>query len=477
MEDSPPDVEDLPDVESLRAMAEREGMPFELLYESVYGDYEPPLSVVSKFGQSRLMAKAMKEEPEPVYVDGERFLLIRRVGTGTYGTVYEARDTELDRRVALKVMPVGDPDVADREGKALAAVEHDNIVQIFDHGREDNYRWLVLEFIDGPTLDHWCAGKSAKEILARFLEAGEGLDAAHRRGLIHRDFKPGNVMINDKGRAVVTDFGLARNLESLNERSPEDGSLIASGTLGFLSRERLQGNPGDEKSDQFAFCVSLWWALTGEHPFKVRGELRDYFASMGKPPKNRRKVPRRMRRVLERGMAPLPGDRWRTMSEVLSELQRAGTPRWPWLFAGIAIAASSMAVGPALTTKPPESKPEPEPDPAVVEVNPIERAHEALRVGKDEEAFDALWEGYSDARQGVDVEGFLTVVMVVANRLEKQGHPTKAMDCWWMVLQLSLRQDDEELARKADSNLERLRGKGKTKPAATPRRDQLPQSK
>lgn len=428
----------------LRAYAERVGYPFEKLWEDVHADAGVDvLSVVAAFGLNELWASlGMRENVHEVVV-GARFRLIRRVGAGSYGTVYEAEDVELGRKVAVKVMPIEDPDVADREGKALAAVNHPNIVKIFDHGRADDYRWLVLEFLDGPTLDRWCEGKGTREILSRYRDAGEGLAAAHRQGLIHRDFKPGNVMITAEGHAVVTDFGLARNLESLNDRAPEESTLMGSGTLGFLSRERLQGAPGDERSDQFAFCVSLWWALTGSHPFDVDGELRDYFDAMGGPPRGGRTLPRRLRRVLERGLAPLPGDRWPSMARLLEELGDATSRRRAWWLGAVLLLLGS---GTLISWN---ARVLFAPAPLRIETSLVdEMSLEALEaIEEDDHAaiVQALSMGYPAAMREGRAHDFIRVSWLAATTLQDAGNDFDAEFAWAMTGRLARQAQLSEL--------------------------------
>ncbi|EDM73929.1 serine/threonine kinase PKN8 [Plesiocystis pacifica SIR-1] len=369
----------------------------------------------------------------------KRFKLLRRVGIGSYGRVYEAQDLELGRIVAVKVMPIGDPEVAAREGKALAAVDHPNIVRIYDHGQDDDYRWLVLDFLDGPKLSDWCQERPTRaEVLARFLEAGEGLDAAHRRGLVHRDFKPGNVMLR-AGKAIVTDFGLARNLESLKEYESEH--LIASGTIQFMSRERLQGSPGDERGDQFAFCVSLWWALSSEYPFGPAEGLQQYFEALGEQPRGGQNIPRRVRKVLARGMAELPGDRWPTMTVLLTALRTALRRRvWPWV-AGLIVVG--VGVGIVLSASPWDLD-----VPTELELSEVDEMSLDIIEGLEEDDVDvvvqALSNGYVAARREGSEADFLPAVLLAATGLEGSGRVFEAQFAWSMVARLRHEIGDEE---------------------------------
>ncbi|EDM75937.1 serine/threonine kinase PKN8 [Plesiocystis pacifica SIR-1] len=407
------------------------------------------LSIALEFEISRVWKKVGKPYEE-VFVAG-RYRLERRVGIGSYGRVYEATDLELDRRVAVKVMALGDPAVADREGKALAALDHPNVVRIIDRGQHADYRWLILDFLDGPKLSDWCQERPpAREIIARYLEAGQGLDAAHRRGLVHRDFKPGNIMLH-RGRAVVTDFGLARNAESLNGYESEQ--LIASGTIQFMSRERLRGSPGDERSDQFAFCVSLWWALTGEFPFGPATGLESYYKALEGPTRGGGAIKRRVRKVLKRGMAVVPGERWPSVATLVAELDDAASPRgWSWLGGLLVLGLTSTALA--------------------VKLMPVHQLHVEYELSKLDAAalevveqvdkkdatktIGAVTAGYLEARARKEQRRFVGIAKFAAKELEELGYGHEAIDAWWMVRHLYLDLGDREQAFTADENRRKI---------------------
>ncbi|EDM74201.1 serine/threonine kinase PKN8 [Plesiocystis pacifica SIR-1] len=300
------------------------------------------LSIEDAFYEARMFkAFGADQYPQSVRI-ADRFELLDRIGKGSYGTVFLAQDHQLGRKVAVKVMPLGDLQVAEREGKLLAELNHPHVVRIHDYGAKDDYRYLVLELLEGPTLGEWCQGKSPRAIVQRYLEAGEGLEAAHRQGLVHRDFKPGNVRLDGEGRAVVLDFGLARHLDSLHGEvgSPEQ----VYGTYAYLPPEALRGQRVGEQGDQFSFCVSLWEALSGRNPFALEGrELETRFRAIQEPPQGATRIPRRLRPVLRRGLAPLPGDRWPTMTLLLEALRETQeSRRWPW---GVGILGLSLILG------------------------------------------------------------------------------------------------------------------------------------
>lgn len=257
---------------------------------------------------------------------GDRFEVGRPIGSGATGSVYEAYDHTLDRRVAIKVLEPSRAQDADREAHILARIRHRNVVAIHDYGSEPGYRFLVLELLVGRDLRRWLAeGPSNDEILARFLEAGRGLAAAHAAGLVHRDFKPSNLLLthtessgsSKADRAVVIDFGLARNLDALIT-SPLRSS---SGSLAYLAPEYLVHEPGDARSDQFAWCVVLWEALTGTNPFSGDDPIRRFQSIARGPAEFVTDVPSHVARALRRGLSLAPDDRFASMTELLDHIE------------------------------------------------------------------------------------------------------------------------------------------------------------
>jgi tetratricopeptide (TPR) repeat protein/tRNA A-37 threonylcarbamoyl transferase component Bud32 len=302
-----------------------------------------------------------------------RFEVHERIGVGGMGVVYLARDPKLQRDVALKVLhPASMNREVDRarlhrEGTALAKLSHPNVVHIYEVGEHQGSVFLAMEHVDGVTLKEWQKGEHAqKDVLAVYLQAGEGLAAAHDVGLVHRDFKPANVLVGrdalgvrSYGRVRVLDFGLAREPGQPGEGgsgslSPAASSMPSGGltrtgavvgTPAYMAPEQVRGDPIDARADQYAFCVALWEALHGERPFG------DRVAARGEtPPAPRRAVlPRRAQRALERGLSFSPEDRCGTMRELLGELSpaSAGRKRLALAFAGglgLAAAAGAMAM-------------------------------------------------------------------------------------------------------------------------------------
>lgn len=311
-----------------------------------------------------------------------RYLVIEKVGEGGMGVVLRAYDPKLHREVALKQLH---RDALDsdgearllREAQAMAQLAHPNVIAIHDVERTDGGVVMAMEYVEGQTLAQWIAtGRSPwPQVLERFLQAGEGLLAAHRAGLVHRDFKPSNAIFGPEGRVRVMDFGLARAEQSTIEtetapEAPGDGQVASSsasvrrshedldqsgsgslsvqltqagavmGTPAYMAPEQHRGEVADARSDQYAFCVSLWEGLWGERPFK--GDFRGIvLAKHDGPPTIPRggKVPRRLYDALARGLRAPAGERWPSMAELLAALtDDPARRRRGWLTAGAALA-------------------------------------------------------------------------------------------------------------------------------------------
>lgn len=269
----------------------------------------------------------------PIIVDGahpvviaNRYELVGCIGRGATGSVYRAFDRTLDRRVAIKLLNAGELEVAEREAQVLAKVAHRNVVTIHDYGQWAGHRYLVLELLDGRDLRSWLRDRPpVHEILERFIEAGRGLAAAHHAGLVHRDFKPSNVILTNPtasgpGRVVVIDFGLARNLDSLH--GVVEPTRFTEGTLAYMAPERLANHHNDERSDQFAFCVSLWEALADSNPFVGDDPLARFRSIRRGPARVDLGVAKSIVAALERGMSFERDARFASMDELLRELER-----------------------------------------------------------------------------------------------------------------------------------------------------------
>jgi tetratricopeptide (TPR) repeat protein/tRNA A-37 threonylcarbamoyl transferase component Bud32 len=278
-----------------------------------------------------------------------RYVVIDLVGQGAMGQVYAAYDPVLDRKVALKLLHplIEGADARDRllrEAKALAKVSHPNLVGVHDAGPFQDSVFIAMEFVEGETLRAWLAGRkrSPDEVLGAFLQAGRGLSAAHAAGLVHRDFKPENVLVGRDGRVRVSDFGLARELNEpqpapVSTPEPTSGVRTATGALvgtpAYMAPEQLAGKPAGAPADQFSFAVSLYEALAGERPFtRNTAEV---------VAKGFRPVPSaRVQRAVLRALAVEPQARFGSIDELLSAIAPPSVRRWPVL-----VAAGALAVG------------------------------------------------------------------------------------------------------------------------------------
>jgi predicted negative regulator of RcsB-dependent stress response len=276
-----------------------------------------------------------------------RFIVTGELGSGGMGVVYAAHDRELDRRVALKVLRAAAATEEERmrmlrEGQAMARVTHPNVITVYEVGVEGSMVFLAQELLDAGTLGAWLERpRREHEILEKFIAAGRGLAAAHAAGLVHRDFKPDNVLLGKDGRVRVSDFGLARALGpdddlpaatranmaraqldlSRSPMSPLTRTGAVMGTPMFMAPEQHMGDRADERSDQFAFSVALYRALYGDWPYagKTAVALADAVIAgrLQKPPKP---IPAWLRKILLRGLATRPADRYPTMTAMLDEL-------------------------------------------------------------------------------------------------------------------------------------------------------------
>ncbi len=279
----------------------------------------------------------------PVQID--RYRIEGRLGAGAMGVVYAAFDERLGRRVAIKLLhesfdPVGEARLL-REAQAMARLRHENVVQVYDFGTYADQVFIVMEMVEGRTLERWLreAVRSPDDILARFAQAGRALAAAHRGGVLHRDFKPENVLVDSAGRVRVLDFGLARALASEPEDSlsvpiTRTGSVL--GTPAYMAPEQLRGEASDARADQFSFCVALYEALYNHRP--VTAVARFTPVAVIHVPKHNR-VPAAVRRALLRGLSEAPSARWPDMDALLAAL------RPPPRRQGLALAALLLVLG------------------------------------------------------------------------------------------------------------------------------------
>ncbi len=284
-----------------------------------------------------------------------RFLVTAELGRGAMGSVHVAYDADLDRRVAIKVLyeSLG-PTAARRrellgEAQSLARIQHPNVVAVHDVGVWQDHVYLAMEYVEGETLAAWQRARSPslRALVEVFIAAAEGLAAAHEAGVVHRDFKPSNVLVGANGRVVVVDFGLAI------ARGSDDGSAVRrsiaahAGTPAYMSPEQYAGGALDGRSDQFSFCVALFEAVAGARPFRGDSVAALAAAITGGVPDRARvdAIPRRLRAILLRGLSPAGADRFPSMRSLVAALRGAVRPRWPGRPAVVGTAALAATLG------------------------------------------------------------------------------------------------------------------------------------
>jgi len=300
-----------------------------------------------------------------------RYRIGERLGSGGMGVVYAAYDPQLDRHVALKLVRPGAAEGGQArllaEARAMARLTHLNVVQVYDVTSAGDDVVIAMELVDGEDARRWLARHppSWQTALAVLAPVGRGLAAAHAAGLVHRDVKPANVLIGRDGRARITDFGLARATPLGDAPAPvapgaasgdplrpatRSGAMI--GTPAYMAPEQRRGDPATPRSDQFSFTIVLYEAIYGERPFASAGaapevlqrRLAEVAAGRVQPLQPGARVPAWLRRILVRGLAIAPADRWPSLADMLDRLEQ--TPRRRrrrWLVAGAAAAAVAMA--------------------------------------------------------------------------------------------------------------------------------------
>lgn len=277
-----------------------------------------------------------------------RYEIERELGRGGMGIVYQSRDVTLDRRVALKLLHARRDEAAQarllREAQVMARLAHPNVVPVFELGEWNGELYLVMELVGGVTLDAWLKRDRhpRRDILNCFIAAGHGLAAAHAAGVVHRDFKPANVLVGTDGRIRVTDFGLSRPGPAL-ELPPTNSAVVTRdgaivGTLAYMAPEQLEGGVADERSDHFSFCVSLVEALTGQRPF-VGEKWSTLVKGLEQKPKLDG-ISGPLKAVLKKGLSLEPSRRFSSMSSMLAALDRARRPQWQ----SMALAAAGALV-------------------------------------------------------------------------------------------------------------------------------------
>ncbi len=297
-----------------------------------------------------------------------RFVPLGVLGRGGMGVVLRARDPELDREVAIKVLTSMSADAAvrlQREAQAMAKLSHPNVVTVYEIGQLGDGRFLAMELVEGTTLRQWLeTARPWREILTAFLACGRGLAAAHAAGLVHRDFKPENVLIGADGRPRVTDFGLAGIEASI------------AGTPAYMAPEQWTGKEADARADVFAFCVALWEALYKTRPFgdpdavpptrsgndATDEALRERVLSGEIREPGDHHVDSSIEIALRRGLARDRTERWPSINALLAELDRKPTRRWPWIAGGALVLGGAVVALVLASSSSAEIDPCPDPE-------------------------------------------------------------------------------------------------------------------
>ena len=330
---------------------------------------EPDAMAVTSFGQTVILEDARGPLARGATVG--RYVVLDVIGSGGMGVVYAAYDPELDRRIAIKLMRAQaglDTKGTDgkarllREAQALARLSHPNVVAVHDVGTLGDEVFLAMEYMEGSTLRQWLAAETRqwREILRVFVQAGKGISAAHAASIVHRDFKPDNVLVAKNGRVCVLDFGLARRTvlegvhpteegQALADASTRAGGLAISmtrtgafmGTPAYMSPEQLAGQLIDTRSDQYSFCSALYEAICGTAPYKgdnVRELLSAIREGRVSEPRKSSHAPAWLRQVLFRGLKANPDDRYPSMDLLLAKLERdPSRRRWRMLGASAVV--------------------------------------------------------------------------------------------------------------------------------------------
>jgi eukaryotic-like serine/threonine-protein kinase len=285
-----------------------------------------------------------------------RYRIQRKLGAGGMADVYLAEDQELGRRVAIKILNGRHANDAQfierfrREAKNAAALNHPNIVSIYDRGEAEDTYYIAMEFLDGRTLKELIVGHGAAPVRVAIEYARQILSAlrfAHRHGIVHRDIKPHNVLVDAEGRVKVTDFGIARAGTS---QMTETGSIV--GTAQYLSPEQARGGEVDQRSDLYSLGVVLYELLTGKTPFEGDTPVEvamKHLSNAPKPPSELRKdIPPELDMVVLRALAKDPNDRYQSADEMEGDLDRVAR--------GLPVAAATVDTATQVMRRPPATQ-------------------------------------------------------------------------------------------------------------------------
>jgi serine/threonine protein kinase len=307
----------------------------------------PALDPAQRFEQERLHVELRARlfgEPRRAVSIG-RYEVLHKLGQGGGGTVLAVRDIRDGQRRALKLVEAGEPRALARlrrEARAMSALDHPHVVRVHEVGADGDAVYVVMDLVDGVGLRAWLgSGRPWSEVLACLLPMIDGLAAAHGLGILHRDLKPDNILVQVPAHAWLLDFGLAKPLPAsvaaglthMSQPLTRTGAVL--GTVGYIAPEHLMGQPVDAAADQFSLCVVLWEALHGQPPFvgatadaiglaALRGEMKAPASAT---------VPRAIEAVLRQGLRPEPSERHASVAALADALRRASAApeRRGWL--------------------------------------------------------------------------------------------------------------------------------------------------
>src|SRR5437660_7330530 len=319
-----------------------------------------------------------------------RYRIMRKLGTGGMANVYLAEDQELGRRVAIKILDdrhAGDDQFVERfrrEAKKAASLSHPNIVSIYDRGEAEGTYYIAMEHLDGRSLKELIVARGPAPVHVAIDYARQILAAirfAHRHGIVHRDIKPHNVLVDAEGSLKVTDFGIAR--AGASSQMTEAGSII--GTAQYLSPEQAKGAPVDQTSDLYSVGVVLYELLTGVVPFSgdtpVEIAMKHLSAVPEGPSAQRGEIPRNLDLVILRALAKDPSDRYQSAEEMDADLERVQR--------GAAVSPATEEAATAIISRPP---PPPAAPTAITQARaPVPYAPPAAYYDYDEPRRRAFW--------------------------------------------------------------------------------------
>ncbi|MCK5245189.1 MAG: serine/threonine protein kinase, partial [Desulfobacterales bacterium] len=268
-----------------------------------------------------------------------RYKIVRELGKGSMGVVYEAHDPNIDRSIALKVLR---PDRVTskafverflKEAKAVGRFSHPNIVTVYDVGQDHGTIYIAMEFLEGKPLDSAIREKSftIDEIMNIGAQVAETLDCAHEKGIIHRDIKPSNILLMSNGQIKITDFGIAHIEDPSAAQLTQAGEIL--GTPAYMSPEQVVGRPVDGRSDLYSLGVILYELSTGKRPFRGSNLAAVFNAvtrdSPPEPAKIKSGIPLDLSRVIMKSMGKAPDDRFQTGTAMVEALKSCVRQRKP----------------------------------------------------------------------------------------------------------------------------------------------------